>query len=154
MEEEVSNYMPAWYYYNLEELAPYGDYKYEDFTFLHDVADVNGYTFDEENLVFFDDRSQVVQVDKITYSNQDLYNFLGEQLRDIEEIELESGIDAVYEQADTLAKADVLQLVNDRIVEIANREFLTLETYDEDLETKINELATAALVALGMSNLN
>jgi arabinogalactan oligomer/maltooligosaccharide transport system permease protein len=146
LEEEVSNYLVSWYYYNLDAVNPTSTYGYTDLTFLEHVAEVNGYTFDEATMTFYDENNVVKQVDNITYPNADLYAFLGEQLRIIEDAELEDGIEEIQEQADILAKADVQELAESRLLEIAERDVRTKEGYADSLEAMIETIAIEELV--------
>ncbi len=149
MQEELSNYLPTWYYYNLKEYNPLSEYAYEDFTLLHHVAESAGYTFDEDTLTFFDENNDVIQVDNISYANEDMYAFLGEQIRNIEIIELENGVQDLEDEAVILANANVLSIVEDLIVERAERDIRLSGDFDALRLERVTIIATDILVADG-----
>jgi len=149
MQEELSNYLPTWYYYNLKVYNPLSEYAYEDFALLYDVAESNGYTFDEDTLTFFDENNLAIEVDNITYTNEDMYAFLGEQIRLIEEIELDNGVQDLEDEAEVLANANVLSIVEDLIVERAERDIRLAGDFDSVRLVRINIIATDALVTVG-----
>jgi arabinogalactan oligomer/maltooligosaccharide transport system permease protein len=147
---ELANYWPTWYYYNLEALNPTSEYAYTDFTFLHDVAESNDLTFDEDDLQFYTQDGQVKQVDNISYDRDRLYAFLGEQLRDIEAIAFEDGVEAIEAEADELATEAVHSIVDAAITEKAERDVRLSSTFEEDRQAKMESIATEALIADGL----
>ncbi len=149
MQEELSNYLPTWYYYNLKVYNPLSEFAYEDFDLLHDVAESNGYTFDEDTLVFHDENGDPIQVDNITYSNDDMYAFLGEQIRLIEEIELENGVEDLEIEAEILANENVLKIVEALIVERAERDIRLGGNFETLRLERVTLNATNILVAGG-----
>jgi len=151
IQEELSNYLPTWYYYNLKDYNPLSDYAYEDFSLLHDVARVNGYTFDESTLTFYDENNVPIEVDNITYSNEDMYDFLGGQIRIIENEELENGVQDLMDEADELANSDILNIVEDLIVERAERDIRHSGDFEVLRLERINLLAINLLVNNGHS---
>ena len=149
IQEELSNYLPVWYYYNLKGVNPTSDYAYEDFDLLHDVAESNGYTFDEVNLVFYDENNQVIEVDNIPYASKDMYEYLGEQLVAIEEEALVNGVEDLEAEAEVLADAAVLSIVEDTIYEHADRNVRLGSNFVADRDTIIESLAIEDLEDLG-----
>ena len=149
IQEELSNYMPVWYYYNLKELNPASEYAYEDFDLLHDVAESNGYTFDEVNLVFYDENNEIIEVDNIPYATQDLYEYLGEQLIEIEEETLVNGVEDLEDEAVILAEAAVLSIVEDTIYEHANRNIRLHANFIVNRDIRIELFAIEDLEELG-----
>ena len=149
MQEELSNYLPTWYYYNLKDYNPLSEYAYEDYALLYDVAESNGYTFDETTLIFYDENNERIEVDNITYTNEDMYAFLGEQIRLIEEIELDNGVQDLEDEAEILANANVLSIVEGLIVERAERDIRLGGEFDELRLTRMTLIATEILVADG-----
>ncbi len=149
MQEELSNYLPTWYYYNLKEYNPLSEFAYEDFALLQDVAESNGYTFNEDTLTFYDENNDKIEVDNISYSNEDMYDFLGEQIRIIEEVELDNGVQDLEVEAEVLANQDVLNIVEDLIVEQAERDIRSSGNFETLRLDRINSIVTRILVADG-----
>ncbi len=149
MQEELSNYLPTWYYYNLKEYNPLSEFAYEDFALLQDVAESNGYTFNEDTLTFYDENNDKIEVDNISYSNEDMYDFLGEQIRIIENEELDNGVQDLEVEAEALANQDVLNIVEDLIVEQAERDIRSSGNFETMRSDRINSIVTNILVADG-----
>ena len=149
IEEELSNYLPTWYYYNLKEINPTSEFAYEDFTLLHDVAESNGYTFDESTLTFYDQLGQVIEVDNISYSTSDMFVFIGTQLRTIEEevISASAGnvdnIELII--VDDVTRAKVLDLLRVQ----AEKNVLEDENYEALLSDQVVLTAIEELVEDG-----
>ncbi len=145
IEEELSNYLPTWYYYNLKEINPTSAFAYEDFDLLHDVAASNGYTFDEDTLTFYDESNAVIGVDNVTYSNEAMYAFLGEQLRTIEDevlTELQTTGDIDLLIVDFVKRIEVLGILNLQAIELIVED----ENYDALISDQIPLSATEILV--------
>ena len=149
IQEELSNYLPTWYFYNLKDINPTSEYAYEDFDLLHDVALSNGYTFNEDTLTFFDENNNAIEVDNVAYSNEDMYAFLGEQIRTIEAVELENGVQDLMDEAEVLANADVLKIVEGLIVERAQRDIRLGGSFEELRLERMTLIATNSLVGSG-----
>ena len=141
IEEELSNYLPTWYYYNLKDVNPTSESKaYEDFALLHDVAESNGYTFDEATLSFYDENGISKEVDNIAYPSADMYAFLGTQLRMIED----QVIDASAGNADNIELIIVDDVTRNEVLAL-----LRAEAEKDVLEDDNNAgLETAALEEL------
>jgi len=149
MQEELSNYLPTWYYYNLKDYNPLSEYAYEDFALLQDVAKSNGYTFNETTLTFYDENNDQIEVDNISYSNEDMYAFLGEQIRIIEDEELDNGVQDLEDEAEILANQNVLNIVEDLIVEQAERDIRLGGNFEALRLERITLIVTDLLVADG-----
>ncbi len=146
IEEELSNYLPTWYYYNLKEKNPTSEFAYEDFTLLHDVAESNGYTFDESTLTFYNEKGQATEVDNISYATADMFTFIGTQLRTIEEEVMEAtagnadNIELII--VDEVTRAKVLALLRIQ----AEMNVLEDENYEASLSAQVILTATQELV--------
>ncbi|MCF7927284.1 MAG: hypothetical protein K9L74_06920, partial [Candidatus Izimaplasma sp.] len=146
IQEELSNYYPTWYYYNHVDFNPTSSYAYEDYSLLHDVAESNNLTFDEETFLFYDASNNIVEVDNISYTNKDMYEFLGLELRRIEEIEFDNGVEDIKEEADQLATIKVETLVESTLDEMADRDVRLSNTFIIDRQERMEEIATEELI--------
>ena len=149
IEEELSNYLPTWYYYNHVDINPLSEYAYEDFDLLQDVAESNGYTFDESTITFYDENNVIIGVDNITYSNQDMYDFLGEQLRTIEDQVIADFVQNSDDIELIIVDEDARNEVLDLLYSQAENIMLADENFDTLVTSKINEIATTELVEDG-----
>ena len=148
-EEEFANGLIIDYYFNTEGNPYYSASvkNYDDLTFLHMVAEENGALFNETTMRFTtSDGTQFTdqEVQQLTLSVQRLYEFIGNELRLVEE----QGNSVAQLEIDATAAADaaILSQTNDDILTIATNVSRAEDDYPEQLSSTIEALAAEDII--------
>ncbi len=153
LEVEHSNYLATWNYWNLEEITVDDTYVYTDVSLLIEVAAANNVYFDEEDLKFYanEDKYEEVYVESLVFSPDQLYEFIGSLIRELELEALESGrLDEIDEEAKELTESYIRMIVESDLEEIADRNVKSSDTLALDQETEAYALATQYILDTGV----
>ena len=153
VKESITDGFITNYYYNLESVTggAVGTYAYVDYEFLEFVAEVNGIEFETNNgpRPYFSDNGNEVQPENLEILNDDLYQYIADQLIEVEAEVASGGAGDLESQAEALANEVIDEKVVDELRELSLRDVRGMDDYETTLQTTIETLATTELEGEG-----